>query len=202
MDGDGAARLVDFPELEFFFYEQGGQRRPFFGKTSYYAAGDAHVFVGMTERFEILAYSLTGELEAVFRRGHVPRAFGPSDVEFLINTAVATYESEEVRRGWRRSFQELPTSGQVPAFGWPDYARSFGPAIQLDDDGNVWVAEYFLPGETRNARTVFGSDGIWLGSLELPPRFTPHHIGRDFVLGVWRDELDVESVRLYELVKP
>ncbi len=27
-------------------------------------------------------------------------------------------------------------------------------------------------------------------------------VGSDFVLGVWRDELDVEHVRLYELAKP
>jgi hypothetical protein len=26
-------------------------------------------------------------------------------------------------------------------------------------------------------------------------------IGGDFVLGVWRDELDVEYVRLYQLIK-
>ncbi len=132
----------------------------------------------------------------------MPRAFGPSEIESLINSAVATYQNEEARPLLRRVLEELPTSGQVPAFGWPDYAPSFGPGIQLDDDGNVWVAEYFLPGETRNARTVFGPDGVWLGSLELPPRFAPHHIGGDFVLGVWRDELDVESVRLYELTKP
>jgi hypothetical protein len=28
------------------------------------------------------------------------------------------------------------------------------------------------------------------------------HIGPDFVLGVWRDDLDVEHARLYELIKP
>jgi hypothetical protein len=59
-----------------------------------------------------------------------------------------------------------------------------------------------MPGHPRNARTVFASDGTWLGTVELPPRFTPWHIGRDFVVGVWRDDFDVEHVQLYALMKP
>ena len=36
----------------------------------------------------------------------------------------------------------------------------------------------------------------------MPLRFSPMHIANDFVLGRWRDELDVEYVQLYKLAKP
>lgn len=59
-----------------------------------------------------------------------------------------------------------------------------------------------MPHEERNSRTVFRDDGRWWGTVELPPRFAPTHIGDEFVLEVWRDSMDMEHVRLYELIKP
>jgi hypothetical protein len=48
---------------------------------------------------------------------------------------------------------------------------------------------------------VYGSDGRMRGALELPADFTVSEIGADYVLGIWRDELDVQHVRLYRIVK-
>ena len=47
---------------------------------------------------------------------------------------------------------------------------------------------------------LFDVDGRWLGSLSLPPRFRLTDVEEDRILGVWRDELDVERVREYQLV--
>jgi hypothetical protein len=33
----------------------------------------------------------------------------------------------------------------------------------------------------------------------MPVRFAPHEIGADYVIGVWRDEDDVQYVRVYGL---
>ena len=41
-----------------------------------------------------------------------------------------------------------------------------------------------------------------LGTLSVPDRFVIHDVGRDFVLGKWTDDLDVEHVQMYELIKP
>jgi len=38
--------------------------------------------------------------------------------------------------------------------------------------------------------------------MRTPARFTPRYVDDDMVLGVWRDEVDVEYVRGYELIKP
>jgi hypothetical protein len=36
----------------------------------------------------------------------------------------------------------------------------------------------------------------------MPHTFDVHEIGEDWVLGVWRDELDIQYVRKYPLIKP
>jgi hypothetical protein len=41
-----------------------------------------------------------------------------------------------------------------------------------------------------------------LGDVTTPADFRITQIGDDFMLGVWRDDLDVEHVRMYELLKP
>ena len=48
--------------------------------------------------------------------------------------------------------------------------------------------------------TVIGPDGEWLGTVETPPRFRILDVGGGLVLGVELDEMDVESVVVYELV--
>ena len=55
--------------------------------------------------------------------------------------------------------------------------------------------------ETSSRWTVFDSQGVMLGVVQTPPAFLVYQIGADFVLGSWSDELDVEHVRLYELIK-
>ena len=204
--GDDARHLVSFPELEQYFFESTpprplALRRPFFGHTAYYVAGGGKLFWGSTERFEIRVHRQDGTLERVFRRSHEPRFFHSPDVEDLIEATVPSGSDSNLERSWRRILRELPSSGAVPAWGWPDYGAQYGPGLQLDDEGYLWVVEYYMPGEERNARSVFSPDGMWLGSVELPPRFTPWHIGEDFMLGRWRDDLDVEHVRLYALAR-
>jgi hypothetical protein len=50
--------------------------------------------------------------------------------------------------------------------------------------------------------TVFDREHRMLGTVTTPPRFIVSWIGEDLVLGIWRDEFDVEYVRGYELIKP
>ena len=40
------------------------------------------------------------------------------------------------------------------------------------------------------------------GKILTPPRFQPHEIGPDYVLGRFQDEMDINYVRLYSLNKP
>jgi hypothetical protein len=37
--------------------------------------------------------------------------------------------------------------------------------------------------------------------VNMPPNFTANEIGADYLLGLWRDEADVQYVRVYALEK-
>ncbi len=69
-----------------------------------------------------------------------------------------------------------------------------------DADGNVWLPSYrpAYP-EEGSPYTVISPDGAWLGQVETPPRFRILDVTGGLVLGVLRDEVDVESVVVYEL---
>jgi hypothetical protein len=70
----------------------------------------------------------------------------------------------------------------------------------VDDEGNLWVAEYKRRGE-QPSWAVFDPEGQFLGNVDTPADGRVSHIGSDFVLGIWDDEMDVQQVRMYRLVK-
>ena len=89
---------------------------------------------------------------------------------------------------------------------YPDHHPAFR-RIYPDPSGHVWVElpnpEHPAPGSgVPTTWDVFDPSGAWLGSVEFPARFFVFEIGEGYVAGVWKDEMDVERVRVYELVKP
>lgn len=91
---------------------------------------------------------------------------------------------EDQRAGRRASMEELPRPDRLPI------ARM----MLLDSRGFLWLA---LAGSDR--WLLFDVDGRMIGHAALPAALTPTDIGEDYLVGIWRDELDVESVRLYDL---
>ncbi|UCF19485.1 MAG: hypothetical protein JSU87_16435 [Gemmatimonadota bacterium] len=73
--------------------------------------------------------------------------------------------------------------------------------IVVDLEGNLWVGEYRRPGDDQPRWTVFDPDGVMLGIVETPQRFRIFEIGGDYVLGRGVDELDVEHIHVYRLLK-
>jgi len=79
----------------------------------------------------------------------------------------------------------------------PPYSR-----IALDRVGNLWVES----GRTNGLEPesieylVFDPTGALLGAVALPP-IEVLEIGDDYVMGVYRDELEVQYLQVHELVK-
>ena len=78
----------------------------------------------------------------------------------------------------------------VPFFGTPF----------ADAEGNVWLPSYrpAYP-EEGSPYTVISPDGERLGTVETPPRFRILDVTRNRLLAVLRDNLDIESVAVYDL---
>jgi hypothetical protein len=64
------------------------------------------------------------------------------------------------------------------------------------------VSDFRLTPDEPGRWTVFDPEGRMLGTVATPARFRVFSIGTDYVLGVWRDDMDVEHVRLFTLEKP
>lgn len=70
--------------------------------------------------------------------------------------------------------------------------------IVVSAQEQLWVR-----GPVRPDRpVVYDLNGRNIARVTLPARFTLHQIGRDYLLGVGRDELDIEYIRLYRLQGP
>ena len=71
-----------------------------------------------------------------------------------------------------------------------------------DAEGRVWLPSYKPGGELSSVPpyTVIAADGEWLGTVEAPARFRILDVAGGLVLGAEKDDLDVESLVVYELV--
>jgi hypothetical protein len=102
------------------------------------------------------------------------------------------------RRGLRPP--SLTVSAILPAFVRVLAAR----------DGHVWVQEHARAVELMDAPadiasnrwSVFDGEGVWLGTVEMPPGLQVREIGAGYVLGVWQDEFEVDYVRVHRIVSP
>lgn len=88
-------------------------------------------------------------------------------------------------------FQDMPVPDRRPAYA----------DMKVDPTGAIWLRPFLAPNEGDGPETwqVLGPDGAWLGGVEVPADFSVMEIGMDFVLGVYRDELDVEHPRVLRL---
>ena len=74
--------------------------------------------------------------------------------------------------------------------------------LMADDEGRVWLREYYPSLETTTrSYKVFSPDGLWLGRVAVPEGLRVFDVNRGRVLGVMKGEMDVLNVVVYELVQ-
>ena len=71
----------------------------------------------------------------------------------------------------------------------------------VDPSGAVWLELHRGVSERDRPQEwlILDADGAWLGTVEVPDRFSVTDITMETVLGVWRDELDVEHPQVLRL---
>ena len=92
----------------------------------------------------------------------------------------------------------------------PEYLREHLPGpdsipnvddLLLDDEGMVWVGSYRADPSAPRLYHMYDSEGPFLARVTMPAGIEVLEIGVGHVLGVTRDELDVERVVLLELTR-
>ena len=157
------------------------------------------IAVGQTSRaLPIFVYDARGRPIAGFGRAPV-RIEARRTHESWIDEWLADTAAPGDRREWRQLYEAFISSTSAPAT-IPAFRSLF-----VQPGERIW-AEVFQPASTEDASSrwdIFAPTGklsdVW--SAVLPPRFRPHEIGADYVLGVWEDELGIEYVRMYELIE-
>lgn len=155
------------------------------------ASGDRFYF-GSQDRFEIEVMDPQGTILKLIRVPADPvpitREIWDFYVEHRIETVARDADHERrMRRSMEESSQVLPPA--FPAHG----------ALEVDAMDHLWVEEYRIPGDDTHVWSVFDREGVRLARVTLPVPMEVLEIGGDYVMGLVKDELDVEYVQLFLL---
>lgn len=181
-----------------------------FGRSVSVGTSARGIATGWPDEFEIEIRDTTGSVESVYRVEGLIRSVSGMDV--------ARYR-DHVMNPWRGNAREEQQMEErleaVPGAPWPAFAQ-----LLLSSDGHIWARRFdhldaiaFFDfsrliqtepsPEFADPRRwdVLDPNGAYLGSIETPPRFKAYEVGPDWILGVWRDELDIPYVRIYSVDK-
>lgn len=178
LPGQAVYRGVD-PEGTGFTFSPGHSVRPFA------AVGASTWFWGPGDAYEVQEWSMEGQLLKISRIDREPRPM-----------------PQELISEWEEQIRALPPDAAIMRRAIP--LPEFLPAheeILVDPIGNVWMSGYEVLDEDPKWQ-VFDSFGRWLGEVTVPAGGRITEVGADYLVGVWRDDLDVETVRVYGLHKP
>jgi hypothetical protein len=165
----------------------GGSSGPHpFGRAASFAADAEHVFVGTAETLEVAAYDRNGTLVSRFR--------GPPEDLSVSSQLMDRYLNADLPGSTGVLIRRIDELGLPLPPGIPAYSE-----MRLDPAGYLWVKRFQHPWETRGRWGVFRSDGAFMGHVDMPDALTVFEIGTDYVLGVARDDLDVQRVQIHEL---
>jgi hypothetical protein len=202
MDGEPVV-LGEFPSIQ-CDPRPGRECRPLgHGSRGMSHAHGSRLYYGRSDRNEIRVHDGDGVLTAIIR--------GPGEPEPVTDAMIGRYK-EAVLAGYpdrqqqiRAQLEEGSHASTLPAFS----------RFLVDAAGYIWVEEYrpesairMWPQAIAEPRTepvrwsVYDPEGVFLGAVTVPADFVIREIGDDWLLGVARDDLDVEWVRLYRLEKP
>lgn len=162
-----------------------------FGRDPRFATYDGGFYLGSTESHEVAYYGPDARIRRIVRFAGPAVSVTPSDIDRFLQEQLADVTDDFDRQILERFYADMPFPQTMPTHG----------DLLVDAEGNLWVEEYRRPGDDQPRWRVFDADGALLGVVETPPDLTIYQIGPDFVLGRWIDELDVEHVRLYALLK-
>ena len=153
------------------------------------AAAIAHrgFFVTGGDGVDVREFDSMGQLTRIMRLSEPVRPVTADEIRAAIESEISgfTIPHDKVRAAYKRV--DFPDR-------WPTFQT-----LKVDRVGLLWAELYRATRNDPSLWMVFDSSGVAQGTVQLPADLEVHDIGRDYVLGRWRDSLRVEYVRRYRL---
>jgi len=194
-DGQVLSTYGRFPGLQAFTGNMMMGRAPF-GAMLATATWEDQFIVGTGEIPGLRFFGPDGNLTRIIRWADTDRAVTQErmnqHIEFLLGQVPPEQEG-----AMRDRLEGMPYASQMPTHS----------EVLISPEGVIWVGEYAGPeaefpttlGSVSRRWVVFGPDGVIRDRIQTPTGFIPMSLGEDIVWGVYRNDLDVESVRAYEV---
>jgi hypothetical protein len=194
LTSEGALRgdFGDVPAAEMFALTREGMFSASslpFGRRTAAAIGRDRFWLGTGDSWEIRAYTLDAQLLRIIRFDRSQMRVTDALRDAYLTEQLADVDDDNEARRLRERHADMPSPEMVPP-----YENFVVDALQ-----QVWIGEYVLPNQTERTYVVIDRDGRALGRLTMPERTLPLDIGADYVLGLTRDELDIEQLTLWRL---
>ena len=194
-DGNGRLDLGGYPGPEMLVTVQSAGEGALisasslpFSRNTETAAGGDRLFIGTNDTYEIRRFDALGNLIQILRDLTPPHAVTGEHLD-----EYARREAEDAEPADRARILSDWESIEPPAT-FPAFID-----LKVDRLGNLWVRDFSLPNDELATWSVFDSAGMPVARLSLPLAFTVAEVGEDYILGVQRDEYEVESVQLLRL---
>lgn len=186
-DGSVMDTIAVLAGWESFMVPQ-GEVRPLFGRRQApMAVAQGAIYLGTADRMEYTMHAEDGRLARIVRVPGYDLGLTARQVEAERATLVSPGSP-----GWyREAVASLPSPSTRPAFS----------QLLVDRAGAVWLAPFRGDSEVGVPMPwqVFDAEGVWLGAVSLPDRMRVREIGTDYILGIGRDNDDVEHVQVLRL---
>jgi hypothetical protein len=177
-----------------------------FGPRGQFLAAGNDLIYGWPASYEIGFFDQTGRPLRKVRRSWEPLPVTEEDKSAWASLLleVDALQGRELTPARRRS-REVQIARQIH----PEYHAVFDRLL-VDQTGHLWVRhqhprmEYYSRRHIVNfpyglSWDVFEPSGRWVTTVTVPGSIDIHDIGEDYILGVWKDELEIEYVRMYSL---
>lgn len=194
-DGKPLNRIAALPHGQNWGFEgsfgRGYTSAPFSIFSPPNASAGKTVFLGDGTRTEVSQWTPEGRLLRIIRWGAEPRQVTPALEEAYRARRLDAADTPE-----QRQMSEQRIDGIV----FPEHLPVYG-TLRTDSEDHLWVQPYAPDWEASANWWVFGPGGQWLGEVQLPEGVNLLEIGPDYILGVIRDEADVERVVMHRLTR-
>ena len=155
------------------------------------ATGSEHgVAVTGGGEYEVSFFDQAGALSRIARLAEAPTIRTEEHLEAYVRGSGNPFAQDEASiRGMIAMYQDLPMPESLPAY----------TDLRFADTGELWARRYSQRGATMLRWDVFGADGGYLGRVAIPVSFRIEEVSRGQLVGVSRDELDVQRVEIRDL---